>query len=407
MMRCFPILASQCLIAAVLLSTPAVTQAQSAADFFNPETLQEVRVFINSRDLSELLERYWEDRHYPADFLWRGIHVRNAAVRIRGLATRSRVKPGLRIDFNRYVSGQEFLGLDSLVLDNVLKDPALIRERTSMAFIDRMGHPAPRESFGRVYINNEYMGVYTLVEPVDADFLSRTVGEGSGYLFEKKFITPFLGEYLGDDLANYRWHFEAQTRRLEPDSSLYSPIRDLFREVNHEVDNVWREWVNQYIDLQQLISHVAIETFLAELDGFLGTAGMANFYLYRPADQSIHRVLAWDRDTTFQEIDSSIFARTTDNVLFHRALSFPDLRDLYLDVLERCARSAAEGDWLEGQILRADALIRESVYQDTSKLFSNEAYDQAVAHLVEFAKRRSTYVLSEVAKARDAASGSR
>ena len=166
-------------------------------------------MFINSRDLNELLERYWEDRHYPADFIWRGIHVRNVAVRIRGLATRSRIKPGLRIDFNRYVKGQEFLGLDSLVLDNVLKDPALIRERTSMAFIDRMGQPAPRESFGRLYINDEYSGVYTLVEPVDADFLSRTVGEGSGYLFEKKFITPFLGEYLGDDLADIPVAFRA------------------------------------------------------------------------------------------------------------------------------------------------------------------------------------------------------
>ena len=105
---------------------------------------------------------------------------------------------------------------------------------------------------------------------------------------------------------------------------------------------MWREWVSQYIDLPQLVSHVAVETFLAEVDGFLGTAGMANFYLYRPAEQSIHRVLAWDRDTTFQEIDSPIFARTADNVLFRRVLAFADLRDLYLDVLERCARSAAD-----------------------------------------------------------------
>ena len=237
--------APSCMLLAGLWLTPVVAHAQSAADFFNPETLQEVRLFINSRDLNELLEHYWEDRYYPADFVWRDIRVRNVAVRVRGLATRSRVKPGLRIDFNRYIAGQEFLGLSSLVLDNVLKDPAVIRERTSMAFIDRMGQPAPRESFGRLYINNSYSGVYTLVEPVDTGFLARTLGESSGYLFEKKFVTAFLGEYLGDDLDAYKPHFQPQTRRLEPDSILYSPVRDLFREVNHDVDSVWREWVSQ------------------------------------------------------------------------------------------------------------------------------------------------------------------
>jgi spore coat protein CotH len=407
MKSCFPPSSLRFLAVLVALLAPAPAQAQSATDFFDSETLQEVRLFINSRDLGELLEHYLEDRYYPADFAWRGVRVRNAAVRIRGLASRSRKKPGLRVDFNRYVDGQEFLGLNSLVLDNVLKDPALIRERTSMAFIDRMGQPAPRESFGRVYINDEYYGVYTLVEPVDTDFLDRTVGESSGYLFEKKFVTAFLGEYLGDDLNAYKRHFQAQTRELEPDSILYAPIRDLFREVNHDFDNGWREWVNQYIDLTQLVSHVAIETFLAEIDGFLGTAGMANFYLYRPSTHSSHRVFAWDRDTTFQEIDSPIFPRVADNVLLRRALAFDDLRNLYLDVLERCARSAAEGNWLETEVMRADALIRESVYEDTTKPFSNESYDQGIAYLVEFAKRRSAFVLNEIAKARESSLDSR
>jgi spore coat protein CotH len=387
-----------------LLLTPGMAGAQTTADFFDIDTLQEIRLVINSRDLSELRDRYWEDRYYPADFLWRGMHVRNAGVRMRGLATRSASKPGLRIDFNRYIGGQEFLGLKSLVLDNVLKDPALIRDRTSMAFIDRMGQPAPRQSFGRLYINGVSQGVYAFVEPVDTDFLQRTLGESSGYLFEHKFLDGYFAEYLGDDLDAYKWRFEAQTHRMEPDSILYSPIRDLFWEVNHHVDGVWRERVGQYIDLPQLVAHVAIETFLAEIDGFLGTAGMANFYLYRPAGPNAHRLLAWDRDTTFQEIDSPIFARAEANALFRRVLAFADLRTLYLDVLERCARSASEGHWLETEVTRVSDLIRDSVHEDSLKLFSNEAYDQSIAHLLEFARRRSANVLEQVTQARGAMS---
>ena len=64
---------------------------------------------------------------------------------------------------------------------------------------------------------------------------------------------------------------------------------------------VWRERVGWLVDLNQVVTHVAIETFLAELDGFLGGSGMANFYLYRPVATNVHRLLAWDRDTTFQD----------------------------------------------------------------------------------------------------------
>jgi len=240
------------------------------------------------------------------------------------------------------------------------------------------------------------------VEAVDTDYLTRTLGESSGYLFDYKYINSYTAEDLGDDLNAYKQRFEAQTHRLEPDSILYSPIRDLFREVNHDVDAVWRDRVNEYIDLAQLVTYVAIETFLAESDGFLGNAGMANFYLYRPAGQNAHRLLPWDRDTTFQEIDSPILTRVETNVLFRRALGFGDLRALYLDVLERCARSATEDRWLEREVARVSDLIKEAVHEDTMKFVSNDDYDTDTAFLLEFARRRSAYVLTEVAKARGA-----
>jgi len=384
----------------ILLLLPAVTDAQTTADIFDSQTVQDVRIYLHSSDLRELRERYLEDEYYPADFQWHGIRVRNVGIRVRGLATRSAIKPGLRIDFDRYVDGREFLGMRSLVLDNGLKDASLIRERTSMAFIRRMGQLAPRESFGRVYINDAYEGLYAFVEPVDEAFLVRETGDGLGYLFEHRFTNGFYGEYLGEDNGPYKLRFDAQTHELESDSTLYSPVRELFREVNHDVDSVWRERVGWYIDLPQLVTHVAIETFLAETDGFLGTAGMANFYLYRPVATNVHRLIAWDRDTTFQEIEAPIDARVQDNALFSRAMMFADLRALYLDVLEECARSATQDRWLETEILRARSLIFDAAREDASKPFSNEELDEATAHLVSFAQRRPAFVRAEVAKAR-------
>jgi spore coat protein CotH len=159
-------------LTAVVL-TPAVAQGQTAADLFNPDVVQEIRLSINSRDNQQLHEHYQENTYYTADLSWQNLSVRNVAVRSRGTGSRNPVKIGLRVDFDRYTTGQTFLGLRSLILDNNWQDPSLLAERTAMAFFERLGEPAPRESYCRLYINNVFQGLYSIVESVDGPFLAR------------------------------------------------------------------------------------------------------------------------------------------------------------------------------------------------------------------------------------------
>ena len=66
------------------------------------------------------------------------------------------------VDFDRYTKNQQFLGMTTLILDNVAQDKSLIREFLAMKLYRRMGHIAPRISFARVFINRvwaEYFGV--------------------------------------------------------------------------------------------------------------------------------------------------------------------------------------------------------------------------------------------------------
>ena len=160
------------------------------------------------------------------------------------------------------------------------------------------------------------------------------------------------------------------------------------------------ERVGWLVDLPQVVTHVAIETFLAEFDGFVGGFGMANFYLHRPVATNVHRLIAWDRDTTFQDVESPIFTRVAENALMSRALRFSDLRALFLDVLEQCARSAAEDRWLEAEIHQSHLLIRDAAYEDVNKPSSNEEYELAIAYLMSFAQRRPAFVLDEIARSR-------
>jgi len=385
------------LLAIALCSTLASDLlAQTADDLFAPDALQEIRLFISSRDLDHLRAHYDENTFYTADLQWKDLRVRNVAVRSRGSASRSQVKPGLQVDFDRFASGQRFVGLRSLVLDNLWQDPSMIRERLAMTFFERMGEPAPRESFGRLYINNTYQGLYGIVEDVSTDFLARAYAKDTGYLFEYKNVQRFYGEYLGDDLDAYKVLFEPRSHKLEADTILYSPIRDLFREINHDDDSVWRERVETYLNLKQFVTHVAIEMFLAEPDGLLGFSGMNNFYLFRQADTNRHRLIPWDKDLSFSDISSPILYQGEDNQLFRRAMTYEDLRELYVKKLRQCAHVAGAGDWLQTQIAATSSLIAEAALEDTFKPASNEEFNAALKFLKKFARQRSSFVVREI-----------
>ena len=216
-----------------------VASAQTAADLFSADTLQEVRLFMNSRDLQDLRDHYLDRTHYTVDLLWGSIRVRNAAIRSRGTGSANATKPGLFIDFDRYTAGQKFLGMRSLVLDNLWQDPSMLRERLAMALFARLGQAAPRQSFCRLFINNQYQGVYALTEEPSADFAVRVLGETEtdGYLFEYRWVMPFYGSYPGEELGPYKPLFAARSHELDADSALYGPIEQLFRRINEPLDD--------------------------------------------------------------------------------------------------------------------------------------------------------------------------
>lgn len=298
-------------LAAAVMATSQPAHAQNVDEVFDAQTLHEIRLLMNSKDLQLLRANFTENTYYPADLIWGGggQRVRNAGVRSRGAGTRNGVKLGLRIDFDRYTADQRFAGLASIVLDNLLQDPAMVRERVAMAFFNRVGVPAPREAFCRLFINNEYQGVYAIVEELEPAFVARTLGEDRGFLFEYHFVQPFRGEDLGD-LAAYKPLFEPRNHEDDADADLYGPIRDLFREANLD-DGTWRERVEPYLDVVAFIKLIAAENFLAENDGILGYTGMNNFYVYRFDGTTRQRLLPWDKDNTFLQADFAITSGST------------------------------------------------------------------------------------------------
>ena len=162
-------LASFLVALAFLIAWPRLAGAQPsdpAAAFFDNRVLHDIYLSINSRDFQTLKDHYLEDTYYPADFKWGTEVVRNVAVRSRGTGSRSGTKLGLRVDFDYYTTNQKFVGLKSLVLRNSEQDPTNMHEQIAMLLFRKLGLFAPRETFARLFINNAYQGVYSVVESI-------------------------------------------------------------------------------------------------------------------------------------------------------------------------------------------------------------------------------------------------
>ena len=396
------------LTAAVVLSSVVLSaspaKAQTSDDFFNPEVLQRVELWLNEADWAKLKANFQENTYYPADMTWNGQTVRNVGIRSRGLGSRSSTKPGLRVDFDRYSSGQQFLGLKSFVLDNLTQDYSGIKETVAMRFFTRLGIPAPRETHTRLFVNGSYAGLYALVESVDKTMMGRVFGsigddvQNDGYLFEYNYVigSPWRFTYEGPALTPYKLRFDIKTNESHAESVIWGPIEELVRLVNDTPSPNFDQAISARLDLPAFVRYIAAQNFIAQNDGFNGYDGMNNFYFYRLEDSSRHTFIAWDEDNAFLATDFSITARLDENVLTRKTLDLTDYRSQYFSVLSEAAGSAA--GWLRGEMQRQFDLISQAMQEDTQKPYSNADFAAERDRLLAFSDARVTFVRCEVSK---------
>lgn len=398
-----------CLLALVCaLSVASTAVAQTADDLFNPGAVNRIDLLVHSLDWEKLKANFQVNEYYPADMQWNGVTVRNIGIRSRGLGSRSGTKPGLRVDFDRYASSQTFLGLKSVVLDNLTQDPSGLRERVAMRFFERMGLPAPREAHVAVYVNNAYAGLYAVVESIDKDFLRRVFGanatgtENDGHLFEYEYSTAWYFNYIGDNLDAYAALFDPVTHENASIVELHAPTEAMFRTINGASDEEFVAALTPYLDLPLFMRHVAVQNFLAQNDGLLGYAGANNFYVYRFEGSLRSQFIAWDEDNAFVTADFPVLQGHDANVLMRRAMAAPELRAAYFAALQAAADDAA--GWLESEIHLQRGLVAPLMHADPVKPFGNEEFEGSVEGLLAFARTRPGFVRCEVAKLADPAS---
>jgi spore coat protein CotH len=395
-------------VALLVLSSGSLGIAQSADDVFNDGVLHDIHLRVNTRDWDTLRRRFDQDTYYPASFTWSGVTVRDVGIRSRGFGSRSGTKPGLKIEFDRYRDGQRLAGLRSVILDNHWQDPSMMRERVSMRFYQRLGWPAPLEAHARVFVNDEYAGLYSIVEDVNEDFLQHHFGiteetiASRGYLYEYRWRDNYFFTDVGRDLAKYEEIFEPKIKTHKSLSELFGPFEEMIRTIN-EAEGDFESRAGEFLDLRELMTFLAISNYLADSDGFLGDFAVNNLYFARFDPKRFERFIPWDKDNAFafdpgnpsRAIEWPILFGFEENVLSRKAIRVASLRDAYLAALRRSADHAA--GWMEGEIGRLFNMIRDAAFADPVKPYSNEQFVDAVQFLLQFARERPSNVHAQVA----------
>jgi len=356
---------------------PPAAQTPAGAPIFNASVLHEAKLDLDPAAWRALRENFQSNQYYAANLTVDGVAVLQVGIRSRGEGSRSEEKPGLKVEFDKYVPSQEYYGYKSLVIDNLTTDASMLRERLSFLVFEAMGIAAPRNAFARLTVNGEYWGLFALVEPVSKPFLEARLGEKSGTLFDYEWIFPYDFSWRGPEPSAYLPEpFQPETNESKPDVA--DGLVAFIQAINETSDASFVSAMGSRLDVDRFLTHVAVENAIAEGDGVVGDQGLNNFYLYEYGAKNRFVFIPWDKDNTFRSGAWPLYRNLERNVLAGRLTSDPAKRQVYADAVVRAVTSYVNPRWLTPQLETAYQQIRPAAQADTRKPFTNAQFEAGV-----------------------------
>jgi spore coat protein CotH len=371
-MRLRPLASWPVLSAALVLA--AASSARAGDPIFNPGVLHEFRIVMDASDWKSLRQEFRSNTYYAANISVDGEVLQQVGIRSRGKGSRNADKPGLLVDTNKYVSNQEFHGVKKLVLDNVVQDVSFLHEPLAYPVFEAMGIASPQISYTRLTVNDEYWGVYWLIENIDKNFLAARFGEKEGNLYKYEYVEDYRFTDKGSDPKVYTPLFKAES----PASPDMTALVQFIQIANSAPEAGFVAAVAPFLDVDKFLTYIAVENAIAGQDGFVGIQGMNNFYAYQFTGQTKFVFTPWDQDTTFLSPTWPVLQRVDTNVLTRKLIADPAKKQFYLAQVKAAASIAVNPGFLLPKLEAYYALMRNAVLADTKKPWTNDEFELGV-----------------------------
>ncbi|MEL6925703.1 MAG: CotH kinase family protein, partial [Bacteroidota bacterium] len=296
------------------------------------------------------------------------------------------LKANYRIKKQRFAKG-----VKTLKLSNVFRDPSFLREVLSYEIAgDYMA--APRANYVRVYVNDDYLGLYNNTESVDGNFLDRYFGEHDGIFFKcdpvwsshlPKGCNP--GEkasllYQGKDTICYEKNYE-----IKSDHG-WSALQSLTKTLNSTPIQI-----EQQLNVDEVLWMLAFNNVLVNLDSYTGRL-CHNYYLYQDTFGIFHPIV-WDMNLSFggfrfagndkslsneemQKLSPFVHYKYEKRPLISQLLNIDLYRKIYVAHLKTILEEQLLTNKYLDRAKQVQQVIDTYVKSDDNKLYSYDAFRQ-------------------------------
>lgn len=153
--------------------------------------LLDFQIIADEQAWAEMLENATSETYIPATVVINGTKIENVGIRPKGNSSLSMVAQdettdrfSFKIEFDHYIKGQTWLGLDKIVINNMQGDASYMKEYLSYDIMAYVGVEAPQYAFADISVNGETWGLYLAVETLEDSFAQRVYGKNHGSLYK-------------------------------------------------------------------------------------------------------------------------------------------------------------------------------------------------------------------------------
>ena len=171
------------------------TEAKTATEYesvlFNTDSIMTVDIIMDEDEWQDFLDNAANEEYYRCDVIVNGETFRNVGIRAKGNTSLSNIakddttdRYSIKIEFDKYVTGQTCHGLDKLILNNSYADSTYMKEALIYDMFAYLSADASLYNYSKLSVNGEYFGLYIALEAVEESFLTRNYGTLDGKLYK-------------------------------------------------------------------------------------------------------------------------------------------------------------------------------------------------------------------------------
>ena len=168
----------------------SASQPQYASNLFNKNEVSSIDIKIDEKEWKDMLDNATQEQYISCDVTINGTTIKSVGIRPKGNSSLSTVAQSdsdrfsFKFEFDHYIKGQSYLGLDKMVINNIQSDASYMKEYLSYDLMSFMGVKTPLFAYTNVSVNGENWGFYLAVEALEESFARRNFGSDYGRLYK-------------------------------------------------------------------------------------------------------------------------------------------------------------------------------------------------------------------------------